>query len=579
MKGHKILILGILFMLTPCIVGGINCPAPCECDMVAGADCSNSSMTQLPITLDKDISILKANNNSFTHLNRFTFSKFGNSIFPHLIQLSFQNNCITNVDPSTFEGVRNIKELNLNKNLISQLNPSVFRNLHKLEKLHLDRNRFRVLEKGVFRELTSLSILDLSENMIDTIKYGAFKGLGSLKKLYLRANRLELLVGEIFMDLGSLVELDLSNNLLTIIKSDNFRGLWSLEVLEMIFNRIHTVERDSFIDLTNLNRLDLDDNLITSLKGRIFKGLSNLDTLYLSDNQLTHLGSDSFLGLRNLTTLYITSNLIETIESSTFQQTPNLEFLFLTSNPNLKLPVDEALIYSGTLFYLDMSECNLTYVPPAAFSGLSNLMTLELSKNNISRLDREVLKPMIERLSQVNIDNNPLQCDCHLKSTFIWCKDHDVSFFGKCDGKRQVTWESFSSLDCGEAMEDINSDNPDQEIETFTPVTFHTVVVIDDDVDPPSFPDQPTTSPRVANHDDKINKTSKSLERPKNEIVVSQHTVATSRVPHKENDRAWSVVLFLSITVCLLLIIIAGLLISLIFYRRQNRTIIYTVPM
>ncbi|XP_069678330.1 leucine-rich repeat-containing protein 15-like [Periplaneta americana] len=567
----------LLTLLTaPWRAACISCPAPCRCYIIAGADCSNASLTQLPQALDRDLSILKVNNNSLTSLSRFTFSKLGNRVFPHLVYLSFRLNHIRNIEPSTFEGTRNLKELNLNRNKLTQINPSVFRNLHKLEKLLLEKNGFFILEKGMFRELTSLSVLDISENLIVDIKFGAFKGLGSLKKLYLRSNKLIELDSDTFRDLGSLVELDLSNNLLVAIKKDTFRGLWSLEIMELMFNKIRHIEKESFIDLSNLNRLDLDDNLIGNLGGNVFKGLVNLDTLYLSDNLFQHLGSDAFLGLRNLTTLYLTSNKIRTIESSTFQQTPLLEFLFLTTNTHLIIPEDDPFIFSGSLYYLDLSECNLTYIPPNAFSGLPGLLTLELSNNDLQSLDREVLKPMTERLSQVIIQENPLKCDCHLKSTWLWCRDHEVSFSGKCNsqkGRVDVSWDSFHDLDCGEALETTRNLNPDEEIETFVPVTVRNVVVIDDDEDPRSIPEHTSEEP----DDEPAKNNSKGISQG---VLLSQHpiTTPTFRITRRDSDKAWSVVLFLSITVCLLLLIIAGLLISLIFYRRHNRTIIYSVP-
>ncbi|PSN52255.1 hypothetical protein C0J52_08307 [Blattella germanica] len=577
---YKKLLLGKLMILIPYLVECINCPAPCKCNIIAGSDCSNASLSQLPPGLDRDLSILIANNNSFSSLSRFTFSKFGNSMFPHLTQLSIENNRISMVEPSTFEGMRNLKELNLNKNLLVQINPSVFRNLHKLDNLNLKHNKFLTLEKGLFRELTSLSILDLSENMIEIIREGAFKGLGSLKKLYMRSNRLDILGDSIFVDLGSLVELDLSNNIISIIRSDDFRGLWSLEVLELMFNRIGIIEKEAFIDLSNLNRLDLDDNAIKSLRGSVFKGLVNLDTLYISDNQFEHLGSDSFLGLQNLSTLYITSNNIQVIESSTFQQTPNLEFLFLASNHRLRLPEDDAFIYSGSLYYLDLSDCNLTHIPSPTFSGLPYLLTLELSNNKLRNVDREALKPMAERLSQINLENNPLECDCHLKSTWIWCKDHEVNLFGKCNnfyGKEKVSWDAFRSVDCGEELETTNYENPDEEIEAFLPATEQNDIFINDgDVYSSHIPMQTT----ILSRDVKPNtfSTNNSFMETKKETTLKHTVTGDSRLIVKEYDKAWSVVLILSITVCLLLMIISGLLVSLIFYRRQNRTVIYSLP-
>jgi len=574
----------LLVLVVPDQVTCISCPAPCRCDIIAGADCSNASLTQLPVGLDRDLSVLKMNNNSISTLSRFTFSKIGNSFFPHLVHLSFRFNRIRNIEPSAFEGIRRLKELNLNMNEITQINPSVFRNLHQLEKLLLEHNEFVTLEKGTFRELTSLSVLDLSENLIQEIKYGAFKGLGSLKRLYLRSNRIDILENDLFRDLGSLTELDLANNLITAISMETFRGLWSLETLVLMFNGIKTIEKESFVDLSNLSRLDLDENLIENLGGNIFKGLVNLDTLYLSDNLFQHLGSDAFLGLRNLTTLYLTSNPIRTIESSTFQQTPHLEFLFLTSNAHLIIPEDDSFIFSGSLYFLDLSECNFTHIPPAAFSGLPGLLTLELSNNRLQTLDREVLKPLMDRLNQINLEGNPLNCDCHLKSTWIWCKDHEVSFHGKCStpkGVKEVSWEAFDSVDCGEALETNRTFNPDEEIETFLPATVHSVVVTDDD-EPHHAPDPPSVMPgdneveSRGEHDDVNTNSSKGTPQG---VLLSQRPISTTvRVVRQDSDKAWSVVLFLSITVCLLLLIIAGLLVSLIFYRRYNRTIIYSMP-
>jgi Leucine-rich repeat (LRR) protein len=150
----------------------------------------------------------------------------------------------------------------------------------------------------------------------------------------------------------------------------------------------------------------------------VFSGLVNLKILSLDGNKLQYLNPDTFVGLR------------------IFQS------LNLSNNPSLLIPTDRQFINSHCLQVLVISGCNITSVSVKTFANVNVLEELDLSENNLSRVDINILK-VLPHLSALYLNFNPLQCDCQLQEVWRWCKDHNIEtaykeFAPECDTQSDV---------------------------------------------------------------------------------------------------------------------------------------------
>ncbi|XP_019632352.1 PREDICTED: immunoglobulin superfamily member 10-like [Branchiostoma belcheri] len=158
--------------------------------------------------------------------------------------------------------------------------------------------------------------------------------------------------------------------------------------LGLDINRITTISQSDFSRYGSLQTLGLSNNRISIISYQAFYPLSNLIRLYLYANRLTILRSDMFTGLENLKDLHLYHNDISDIQAGTFRPTPQLKNLYLSSNKLTGLRSD---MFTGNLelSYLHLHNNQMTTLPSMAYDLLSSI-------------------------SDVNIDNNPWQCDCRM---------------------------------------------------------------------------------------------------------------------------------------------------------------------
>ncbi|XP_043213186.1 toll-like receptor 6 [Amphibalanus amphitrite] len=95
----------------------------------------------------------------------------------------------------------------------------------------------------------------------------------------------------------------------------------------------------SFLGRKSLNALFLNNSNVMSVTNRTFQGLTSLRYLHLEDNQLTRLEGEEMLNLTGLRELYLQNNHLEYINTALFKPLERLEVLDLSGNRLTQLSI------------------------------------------------------------------------------------------------------------------------------------------------------------------------------------------------------------------------------------------------
>ncbi|CAK1544381.1 unnamed protein product [Leptosia nina] len=132
--------------------------------------------------------------------------------------------------------------------------------------------------------------------------------------------------------------------------------------------------------------LDLNGNNITSLKS--FPSDIKMRRLQIADNRLTRVERQAFKGLEYLIDVDLSGNNITYVDPETFLDSRGLLNVELQDNPLGN--IEGAFLISGTLQYLDISNCKISFINPQFFDNITSITTLDLSNNPLNKLDDDV---------------------------------------------------------------------------------------------------------------------------------------------------------------------------------------------
>ncbi|XP_033501401.1 chondroadherin-like protein [Epinephelus lanceolatus] len=199
--------------------------------------------------------------------------------------------------------------------------------------------------------------------------------------------------------------LDLRSNHFHYLPTNSFPGTSQVVSLHLEFCKIHEIEGGAFRGMKNLFYLYLADNDLTSLDPGAFTGATELTYLHLEGNRLVQFPGSALAVLPNLFVLHLERNAISKLEPTGLLSsvTPKLRELYLTNNTITavaKGALDSAFL--GTL-HLDSNQ--LTEMPTQALSEASNLEELSLSQNTIRWVGPNVFKPISQSLKRLYMDH------------------------------------------------------------------------------------------------------------------------------------------------------------------------------
>lgn len=345
--------------------------------------------------------------------------------------------------PLALSSLAKLRALSLTSGGLSRLSASDFTaQKERLSYLNLHENQFVEIPTSALGVLSNLTEVYLDLNKIVSVGPSAFKGVSQLRLLDLSRNRL----GSIDQQTFSGLESTLSNLSLQfcLLRNEHLKAiipLGSLTYLDISYNSIDKIS-EILANMQHLQVLKASRNSIASLKKSYISSMSNsLRVLYLDGNPLDDVDSDTFADLGNLQDLYLDGAKRLVLDNSSFASQQNsLQLLSLRSVVPSNSPW-EAVSVLGAVRTVWMSSCGLTDVPDFAFRRMSRLENLDLNHNAISNLTQRSMYGLSNSLVrlylshnqlrsidecvfngfskldvlQLQLNNNPLECDCGLK--------------------------------------------------------------------------------------------------------------------------------------------------------------------
>lgn len=170
------------------------------------------------------------------------------------------------------------------------------------------------------------------------------------------------------------------------VSTQAFAGLASsLTALGLPNNRLANVPSEAIRSLVHLERLDLSNNRIQSIAGQPFAGLDRLRFLDLSGNALETLAPEVFATASGLRSLQLRSNLLETSQlvAPALSGLKRLQELDLGYNRLRGRLTSTFLQGLDNLITLELTGNNLTLLKRGMLSGLKRLRTLRLARNQV----------------------------------------------------------------------------------------------------------------------------------------------------------------------------------------------------
>ncbi|XP_056331938.1 trophoblast glycoprotein-like [Danio aesculapii] len=196
---------------------------------------------------------------------------------------------------------------------------------------------------------------------------------------------------------------------------------------------LQQLQHSGFRGLRNATLMELSHNRISEIGSHAFSSLLMLRSLILNNNPLVLIHPEAFsipgsplveLSLRS--SLYNHTSLTDLITALRWGELFNLQRLDLSSNRLVLLPPG-MFTPLPKLQYLYLNNNSLVAVYNCTFTGVENLLELDLSRNAFKTISGEGLHEL-ERLSLVRLmlSQNPYTCTCEMHEFVHWLNSSKV---------------------------------------------------------------------------------------------------------------------------------------------------------
>ncbi|EFX90283.1 hypothetical protein DAPPUDRAFT_20910, partial [Daphnia pulex] len=256
----------------------------------------------------------------------------------------------------------------------------------------------------------SVSLLDLSIQNFSRLGPYLFERV-TLHGLVISSGEIQDVSQQAFAGLAqSLTALGLPNNRLVSVPSEALGSLVHLERLDLSNNRIQSISGQPFAGLDRLRFLDLSGNALETIAPQVFAAPSGLRSLQLRSNLLeaSQLVPPALGGLVRLQELDLGYNRLRGRLTSTFLQgLDNLLTLELTGN-NLTLLKRGMLSGLKRLRTLRLARNQIDVIEDQSFLSLAALTSLDLSHNGVVAISGQSLSHLND-LTQLDLSHNYLR--------------------------------------------------------------------------------------------------------------------------------------------------------------------------
>lgn len=435
------------------------------------SNCSLSKLNQDFFANTTHLSTLDLSENPFVEIHENVFKPLGS------LETLKMNHCnLTHIGDDVFVSLSVLKHLELEGNNFKEVNWEIILNkLHLLQTIDLRRSQINHLPETMFHynlyltvilvsnndlaglnigllvaTLQNLETLDLSDcNLTLPLSEDAFAKSTKIRNLYLSGNKLfasDLLLvlspltdleklslsncglsrlPDTFGNFKSLQELDISHNPLDDAFVKLLAPLETLEYLNMGYSNLSYIHPESFAKMTSMKRLVLSGNDLDGLAAGLFANLAHLESLELNFCGLVRpLNATVFFNnftYTDLTELYLSGNPLHVSKTGTLlpKQLSRLRILDL-SNCNLKFLPKEAFHYTRNITTLILSGNHFASPSNLEFLALlPQLHVLDVRFNDLTTItpNEFALNPDIEKLKLVG---NPWKCSCNIANMWDW---------------------------------------------------------------------------------------------------------------------------------------------------------------
>lgn len=248
--------------------------------------------------------------------------------------------------------------------------------------INFDRCSFAELKRNFFQEFPYMHTFIISNTELETLQKSIFNDAKNVSTLIASHNRIVEIPALVFVNAHKFLNMDFSSN------------------------SIKRVDSLAFVGTNNLQSLDLSNNNITELDEQVLKLLTNLIKLNLSHNQFGLLNS-RMLPVPTVLELDLSSNKLTALENHAFDKLLHLQLLNLSFNPIGNLSA-EIFAYLTELKHLNLKQINISHFQMGTFSHQHNLVSLDLSENQLKKLDFKLFFPILNDLKSFRIANNQL---------------------------------------------------------------------------------------------------------------------------------------------------------------------------
>lgn len=265
----------------------------------------------------------------------------------------------------------------------------------------IDPENFDMEDESKGNQFGGLEILDLHGNILQSLPIG-FRRLQRLTSLNLSNNKFTMKDIEVVTELKHLVDLKLANNNLDGTLFSGLCQLSNLEVLDLHGNRVSLLP-DAISELRSLKTLILAENELTSLPSLALSKLPLVE-LNASRNKLQGILFESTAeGFQSVQILNVAFNSLDNLSEDDSFNLPNLQFLLVDANRLKSFP---SLVGCRSLLRITAEGNSITTLPDGFF-GLKSLRHVDLTANDLSKLDERI--GLMDNLATFNVANNPLR--------------------------------------------------------------------------------------------------------------------------------------------------------------------------
>ena len=153
------------------------------------------------------------------------------------VAVILENNFISQIKQSDFQGLTSVRQIRLSRNKLSQISP-LGQSCTNLLEIHFTSNYLTSIPAHMFQGCTKIEVVAFSSNNITSTDW--LKQLGP-----------------------SLEEIFLNNNKISVLPADHFANLTGLQQLQITKNELTNIDITLLRYLPNLNKLWLRENFLS----------------------------------------------------------------------------------------------------------------------------------------------------------------------------------------------------------------------------------------------------------------------------------------------------------------------------